>query len=111
MRKITIVWTLILVMIFACLTIFGFRFKDDKVSSVMENSLKEQSEKYLNTYVGLYPKRGNQIKLTSDQLIEAGYNPNLNTGCIGYVVVKNEAMGFKFYPYVKCSDYMTKGYE
>ena len=111
MRKITIVWTIILLIIVGGLTLIGFHFKNDKVSNVMEESLKSQAEKYLNTYVGLYPKFGNQIKLTSEQLIDAGYDPSLNTGCVGYVIVKNENMGFKFYPYVKCSDYTTKGYE
>ena len=111
MKKITIVWTLLLIMIVACLTFIGFRVKDTQISNVMEEVITKSCEKYLNLYVSLYPKLGSEVKITVDELINAGYNPNLNDGCTGYVVVKNNNMGFKFYPYVKCPDYITEGYE
>ena len=111
MRKLTIVWTVFLIAIVACLTIFGFRIRNDKVSNVMEESIMKKCEQYLNLYVGKYPKLGNQIKVTNEELIDAGYNPNLNTDCTGYVIVKNTNVGFRFYPYVKCPDYQTDGYE
>ena len=111
MRKITIAWTIILITIVAGLTILGFRIKDDHVSNIMEESLTKSCEKYLNLYVSKYPKLGSSTKITSEELINAGYNPNLNDNCIGYVIVKNTNMGFKFNSYVKCPDYTTEGYE
>lgn len=111
MKKITIVWTICLVLIVGGLTFIGFHIKDDKVSNFMEESLSEKTEKYLNYYVGLFPKLGEMKKITSEELINAGYDPNLGDKCIGYVIVKNTEMGFKYYPYVKCPDYTTKDYE
>ena len=111
MKKLTIVWTIFLIVIVASLTIFGLCMKNAEKSNIMEESLTKKSEQYLNLFVSKYPRLGNQIKITSEELIEAGYNPDLNADCTGYVIVKNTNMGFKFYPYVKCLDYKTDGYE
>ena len=110
MKKITIVWTLILIIIIGGLTVVGMRIKDDKVSNIMEDSLSKNCEKYLNYYVGLYPKLGANKKITSQELIDAGYDPKLNDNCTGYVIVSNTNRGFEFKPYVKCIDYVTDGY-
>ena len=111
MRKITIVWTLLLILIVSGLTFIGYRIKDNESSNIMEETLTKECEKYLNLYVSRYPKLGEQVKITSEELIDAGYNPNLDSDCVGYVIVKNTNMGFKFNSYVKCPEYTTSGYE
>ena len=111
MKKITIVWTLLLILIVSGLTFIGLRLKNTGTNNVMEETLTKNCEKYLNLYVSRYPKLGEQIKITSEELIAAGYNPNLDNNCVGYVIVKNNNMGFKFNSYIKCPDYTTSGYE
>lgn len=111
MKKIIIVWTLLLIIIVSGLTFIGFKIKNKETNNIMEETLTKICEKYLNLYVNRYPKLGEQVKITSEELIEAGYNPNLDSGCVGYVIVKNNNMGFKFTSYVKCPEYTTKGYE
>lgn len=111
MKKVTIIWTISIVVIIVGLTFIGFHIKDDKVSNIMEESIVEKTQKYLNLYVKLYPTLNNEKKITVDELIDAGYNPNLNKDCTGYVIVKNTNMGFTYHAYVKCPDYVTKDYQ
>ena len=111
MRKITIAWTILLIAIIAGLTAIGFRIKDAEIENLMEQALVKETEKYLGLYVGLYPTLGNKTKITAERLIDEGYDPKLDEGCTGYVIVENTNMGFKYKGYVKCPDYKTEGYE
>lgn len=110
MKKMTIVWTITLLVIITGLTIYGFKMKENDIGDISEESLVTQVKKYLGTYPALYPTKGNEIRFSSDRLKEEGYDPELDENCVGYVVVKNENMGFSYEPYVKCENYVTKGY-
>lgn len=111
MKKITIVWTIILIIIVGGLTIIGFKIKSEKIDNIMESSLVETSKKYLGLYTGEYPKMGNKTVLTNEKLKDFGYDAKLEKGCDGYVVIENSEMGFTYKAYIKCSDYTTKGYK
>lgn len=111
MKKITIVWTIVLVLIVGGLTFVGYQIKKNNVDNIMEKSLVTQTEKYLGLYPSLYPTKGNTIKLTYEELKDNGYDANLNEDCNGYVIIENASMGYKYKAYVKCSNYVTKGYE
>lgn len=111
MKKITIIWTITLILIVAGLTVLGFKIKKENIDNIMEDALVEQAEKYLGLYPGLFPTLGNNIKLTAEELKDNGYDAGLsNENCEGYIIVENTNSGFKYHPYVKCSDYMTEGY-
>ena len=111
MKKITIVWTITLIIIIGGLTAIGFKIKEDKIDNIMEKSLVEQTEKYLGLYTNLYPTLGNSTKITYNELLEKEYDPGLEEGCTGYVLVKNSNMGFTDKGFIKCPEYMTEGYE
>lgn len=110
MKKITIIWTVTLLVVVTGLTIFGLKIKKDNVGNFSEDALVEQTKKYLGTYPALYPTKGNELRLSGEKLKDEGYNPELEKDCVGYVIIKNTDMGFKYEPYVKCPDYITKGY-
>lgn len=111
MRKITIAWTLLLVTIFAGLTLIGFRIKKETINTLMEDEVLKQTEKYLGLYTKEFPTLGNEKKITVEELIEKGYDPKLESGCDGYTIVKNTEMGYKYHSYIKCPDYTTNGYQ
>ncbi len=110
MKKITIVWTITLLIIVGGLTIIGLKIKNDNKSNFMEDELVTQTEKYMGLYPNLYPTLGNKVKFTSEKLKEEGYDAKLEDDCVGYVEVENINTGFKYKAYIKCSDYTTKGY-
>lgn len=111
MRKITIAWTLLLIVIFAGLTLIGFRIKKETINTLMEEEIIKQAEKYLGLYTREFPTLGNEKKITVDELIEKGYDPKLESDCNGYVIIKNTEMGYKYHSYIKCPNYMTKNYQ
>lgn len=104
MKRITIAWTLILIIIIIGLTLFGFHLKKNELSSLMEKDLVKQTEKYLGLYTNLYPSFGQSKTITLDELIDNGYDPKLDDGCTGYVVIENTNMGFKYKPVVECQN-------
>lgn len=111
MKKITIVWTIVLVIVVAGLTCIGLKVKEDNKSNIMEESLEKQAQKYFGLYPSLFPVRGEEKRMSADELKTKGYDAKLDEGCTGYVRVTNENSGYKYYGYIKCSDYTTKGYE
>ena len=111
MKKLILVWTLVIAAIIGGLTIIGLKIKERTIDNLNEQAIKTKAEEYLNLYVGNYPTKGNKITLTLDDLINYGYDPMLEEGCTGYVVVENKDMGYTFAPYIKCPDYITEGYD
>ena len=110
MRKITIVWTITLIIIVSVLTFIGFKYKEKNIDSIMEEELIKQAEKYLGLYPSLYPSLGNSARFTSEKLADEGYDAKLEDGCSGYVVVETKNTGFDYKAYIKCPNYMTMGY-
>lgn len=110
MKKITIIWTITLVIIVTGLTIVGFKIKNENINNIMEEELMKQAEKYLGLYPTLYPPLGETATFSAEMLKDEGYDAKLEDGCVGYVVVENKNSGFSYKAYVKCPDYTTEGY-
>lgn len=110
MKKITIVWTITLLIIVGGLTVIGLQIKKENIQNIMEESLVEQAEKYFGLYPGLFPTLNNSKKMSAEELKSNGYDANLEKDCDGYVVVTNKNNGYEYKGYVKCPDYMTEGY-
>ena len=112
MKRITIVWTITLVIIVVGLTAIGFKIKADNIDNIMEKAILEEARSYLNYYTGSYPEKGETTRLENAELKEKGYDAKLDEeDCTGYVIITNEESGFKYKPYVKCPNYTTEGYE
>lgn len=110
MKKLTIVWTITLLAIMGGLTAYGFMFKKANLGNINEEALVNQAEKYLGTYPGLFPMKGQSTTITSEKLKDEGFDPKLENECVGYVIVESKDMGFTYNAYVKCDDYITEGY-
>lgn len=109
MKKIIIVWTIILVCIVSGLTYFGLRVKENTIYELMEKEIVKQAKKYINT-IEIKPEL-NQLKIVEvDELKSSGFDPKLESDCIGYVIITNTNDGYKYDPYIKCEKYTTKDY-
>lgn len=111
MRKITIVWTITLLIIVGGLTVIGLKIKNDNITNIMETDLVNKAEKYMGLYPGLFPKTGEVFKITNEELKTDGYNAELEDDCDGYIIITGKEVGFEYKAYIKCPDYITEGYE
>ena len=111
MKKLTIVWTLVLIMIVGGLTYFGLQIKKNNPDNIKEKAFLEEAKKYLGLYPGLYPSNGGKTIIKYEDMKADGYNKSLESECTGYVVVKSVSIGFEYEAYVKCPDYTTDGYQ
>lgn len=113
MKKLSIVWGLILVSIVVLLTIFGILFnKKNKVYTDMEKSLVNATQKYVEKSFA-YPKDNDELRVDYDQLKESGLIDKLEVNdnkCKGYVIVKKNELVYEYKGYVNCKDYKTKNY-
>lgn len=111
MKKIMIVWTIVLIIIVGGLTFLGFKMKEKNIYDVLESSLVEQGKKYLGLYPGLYPSSGKTLRITNEELIEDGYDPKLEKDCVGYLEVTASQVGYDYKGFINCPDYKTEGFE
>ena len=109
MKKIIIVWTIILVCIVSGLTYFGIRVKENEIYELMEKEIVHQAKKYMNN-VEIKPELNELRKIDVDELKDKGLDPKLESDCRGYVIISNTEDGYKYDPYIKCEKYMTKDY-
>ncbi len=114
MRKYSIIWGIMLFLIVALLTTYGFIYK--KKTSVykdLEAKLVDAEKKYVDAQF-LYPDKNETLKTTSEELISNGYLDELkikDQECLGYVVVNFEDSVYQYKGYISCAKYKTKGYE
>ncbi len=114
MRRVSIIWGLLLVLIFGLLTTFGIIFnKKNKLYTDMEKDLEEATKKYVERSFS-YPKDKEELKVTYTELKDSKLIEELKVEkepCDGYVIVKKNDLVYKYKGYVKCPDYKTKNYE
>ena len=114
MRRLSIVWGILLVMIVGLLTTFGILFnKKNKLYKDMEDDLEAAAKKYVDQSF-LYPKDGKQLKITYTTLKDNGFIDKLEVNkkaCDGYVTIKNNELVYKYKGYLKCPEYQTENYK
>ena len=54
-----------------------------------------QVKKYLGTYPSLYPLKGKDVSFSSEKLADEGYDPELDSDCVGYVSSKMATWVFR----------------
>lgn len=113
MKRLTVIWGLILVGIVVLLTTFGIIFnKKNKVYTDMEESLVNATKKYVEKSFS-YPKDGKELRVSFEQLKDSGLIKELKVDkdiCDGYAIVKKNELVYEYKGYVKCKDYKTKNY-
>jgi uncharacterized protein YpmB len=114
LKKYSIVWGIIVVLIFTLLTIFGLTYKNKtKPYKNLENALVEAEKKYVDANF-LYPQDGSELKTSANELIENNYLESLKKDdkeCTGYVTVMQNGTVYEYKGFIKCDNYTTKGYK
>lgn len=113
MKRMSIIWGIIVVMIIGCLTFIGFTYNHKlKDYKKFEDKLVKASEQYVEMDF-LYPDGDDKLKVKMDDLVkkellkETKVNGN---SCKGYVIVWKNGLVYKFDPYIDCGTYKTEGY-
>lgn len=114
MKKVYIVWTLIIILLLSVITIMGLSIiNKDKEYKNLEKDMERVVSKYLGQYIEEYPKNGVK-KVNITDVINKGYELEVNVNddvCDGYVLVKKVSIAYEYTSYIKCNNYITKGYE
>ena len=112
-KKMSIIWGIIMVIIFSILTFFGLKWKDKyKGYFDLEKELVNKTQSYFEINHS-YPEGNNVVKITYDELKnnnvidELKYQDDI---CKGYVEIKNKGI-MEYKGYIKCNNYETKGYQ
>ena len=111
MKKMTIAWTITMILIFGSLTAFGLMYKSKRINSIMEESILNKTKEYTKKFSALLPVENETIKITVESLIEEGFNPQLEKGCRGYAIITQKDEEYSYKSFIKCPDYKTEGYE
>ena len=114
MKKLSIIWGMIIIGLFILLTLFGFLYKNkSNVYKDLEKKLVEAEKKYADKHFA-YPDKGDILKTDAETLIEEAFLDNLELEgeeCTGYATVIHNSTVYEYKGYVKCNNYTTKGYE
>lgn len=113
MKKMSIIWGIVLVLIFSGLTWFGLKWKGKYQGYFdLENELVNKTQSYFEIN-HTYPNDGETIKITLNELKDNNVINELkyqDEVCNGYVEIKNKGI-MEYKGYIKCDKYITKGYQ
>ena len=109
-----IVFGIISVFLIVIIGFFGFKvLNKNKDYKNLEDNMEQIVASYLGQYIEEYPETGEKrINITS--VIDKKYNIDMQVNedlCEGYVVVKKVSFAYEYDSYIKCNNYVTKGYE
>jgi len=114
MRRISIVWGIVLFLMVSGLTAVGFLYKSKSSGyKKLEEELVNYAEKYVEARF-LYPEESQSLKITLDDLKTEGYLQELkkdDDSCDGYVILSHNDFAYHYKGYIKCSKYTTKSYK
>lgn len=117
MKKITIVWIVLIVILTLSLTIIGLNVsKRTKPYKALEADIVDAMKVYYGQDSNLkkLPNKDREIKITIDELKEFGLSINTNINediCDGYGVVRGESVSYSYTAFIKCKKYTTDKYE
>lgn len=113
LRRISIIWGLLLFLIFSALTFFGLKWKKKTEPYLkLEETLVEKTKSYYETNHS-YPNKDEEVKITYNELKEHDvYNElkNNEDECDGYVLVTNNGV-INYKGFIKCNNYTSKNYD
>jgi len=110
MKRITILWTIIILILIIGLTVLGLFIKNNNIDNILETTFETQVKSYLGEFPGLYPTTGNTAVVYSQELIDAGYDTGLDKDCKGYMIITSENITYKYDTFISCPNYTTEGY-
>ena len=107
MKKISIIWGIVMVVIFACLTVFGFKYQTIKEYHFLEDKMEKYAKLYVENKIKKEDLKKN-FKITLEDLQE--YKPKAkfevtDDTCDGYVKVKKTIFGYYYQANITCEKY------
>lgn len=112
MKRLSIVWGLLLVGIFGALTTFGILWKNKYGKYIqLENKLSKAAEKFKDAS-SLDEKQ--KLKITLKELQDKSLIKEFKADdkeCTGYVLIEKKNFVFEYNSFIKCEKYQTKGYQ
>lgn len=111
MKKIYIVWGFLIVLLLGLVAVFGMSY--NKEYKNLESTIEDVVAKYLGEHLNEYPTSG-KAKIEITDVIKNDYSLSLEVEddkCEGYVIVSTASVGYKYEAFIKCNNYITKGYE
>lgn len=96
------------IILFICYILF---FKANAYKD-LEKNMENVVSQYLGQYIEEYPK-GGEKKINITDVINKGYAIDMkvnNEVCDGYVIVKKVTFAYEYDAYIKCNNYVSKGY-
>lgn len=113
LRRISIIWGLLLLSIFLLLTFFALKWKfKNEPYFKLEELLVEKTKSYFEMN-HTYPSKDNHVIIPISELKEYNMIDEAKVNddnCDGYVRVYNEGV-IKYTGYIKCNNYTSKDYD
>ena len=113
LKKISIIWGLLLLLIFGLLTFFALKWKTKTTPYFkLEEELVSKTKSYYEINHA-YPTNGNHVNITYQELKDNNMIGELKTEndeCDGYVKVENKGV-IDYKAFIKCNNYTTKDYD
>ena len=113
LKTISIVWGLIILVLFSTLTFFAMKWKHDVYPYLeLEDKLVSTTKKYYESKYS-YPSKGESTYIVLDELKQNNLIEELKKDdevCDGYIKVSmNNTIEYK--AYIKCNNYTTTDYD
>jgi len=111
MKKMTVIWILLILILTLVLTIIGLNvIKRNKPYKALEADIVEAMKIYYGQDSNLkkLPHQNKEVKITIAELRDFGLeiNTNLkNDTCIGYGIVKGKNVSHSYQAFIKCNNY------
>lgn len=113
LRRISIIWGVLLLAIFVTLTFFALKWKSQNEPYFNLEKLIVSKTKSYYEMNHTYPNKGEYVIITFDELKANEILDELKVNdenCDGYVKVENKNV-IEYTGYIKCSNYTSKDYE
>ena len=113
LKRISIIWGLLLLVIFSLLTFFALKWKvKNEPYFELEKTLVSKTKSYYEMEHS-YPIKGNSVIISLDDLKNSDMIEELRVDddvCDGYVIVENTGV-IEYHAYIKCNNYTSKDYD
>ena len=117
MKKISIVWIVLIILLFFTLIFIGFNVsKRTEPYKSLENTIVEAMKVYYgqDTNLKKLPAKNKITKTSIQELNDFGLEISMEVNgekCVGYGIVKGKSIAFSYNAFIKCENYTTTDYD
>jgi len=117
MKKITIIWIILIVLLTITLTFIGLQVSNrTKPYKTLEGDIVEAMKIYYGQDSNLkkLPKENRETKISIKELKDFGLKINTTINddeCTGFGIVRGKSLSYSYTAFIKCDKYTTDKYE